>query len=125
MVDLQRDSGLAYLFIAHDLAVIGQVSDRVAVMYLGQIVETASRDEIFSRPLHPYTRALLAAVTMPDPHNRRPKTVLTGEVPSPVNPPSGCHFHTRCSRAMAKCRVETPVMCSPVERHVVYCHLYD
>jgi oligopeptide/dipeptide ABC transporter ATP-binding protein len=125
MSDLQRETGVAYLFIAHDLAVIGQVSDRVAVMYLGQIIETATRDELFARPLHPYTVALMSAVTIPDPHRRRRRTVLTGEVPSPVSPPPGCRFHTRCPRVMEICKTQPPYLCSSGAGHEVYCHLYD
>ncbi len=125
LTDLQRESGMAYLFIAHDLAVIGQVSDRVAVMYLGQIIELASRDELFSHPLHPYTEALMSAITVPDPHQRRQRIVLIGEVPSPVAPPPGCRFHTRCPRVMEKCKSEPPALRLLGENHLVSCHLYD
>lgn len=125
MSDLQREMGMAYLFIAHDLAVIGQVSDRVSVMYLGQIIETATRDELFANPLHPYTLALMSAVTVPDPHRRRQRTVLMGEVPSPVAPPPGCRFHTRCPRVMAICKTQPPFLCTSGKSHMVYCHLYD
>lgn len=124
MMDLQRQSGMAYLFIAHDLAVIGQVSDRVAVMYLGQIIELTGRAELFSHPLHPYTEALMSAITVPDPHQRRQRTVLTGEVPSPVAPPPGCRFHTRCPRVMEICRKEPPVLRAQGGDHLVSCHLY-
>jgi oligopeptide/dipeptide ABC transporter ATP-binding protein len=117
--------GMAYLFIAHDLAVIGQVSDRVAVMYLGQIIETATRDELFVNPLHPYTVALMSAVTVPDPHHRRRRQVLTGEVPSPVDPPPSCRFHTRCPRVMEICKTQPPFLCISGSSHQVYCHLYD
>ncbi len=125
MQDLQRDSGMAYLFIAHDLAVIGQVSDRVAVMYLGQIIELAGRNEIFSQPLHPYTDALLSSITVPDPHRERKRTVLKGEVPSPVGPPPGCRFHTRCPRVMEICKNMPPAPKTFDGNHLVYCHLYD
>lgn len=125
LADLQREFGMAYLFIAHDLAVIGQVSDRVAVMYLGQIIELANRDELFKNPLHPYTLALMSAITIPDPHIKRRRTVLTGEVPSPVSPPPGCRFHTRCPQVMDICRKEPPVLCSIGGNHTVFCHLYD
>jgi oligopeptide transport system ATP-binding protein len=125
MSDLRREMGMAYLFIAHDLAVIGQVADRVAVMYLGQIIETGTRDELFANPLHPYTVALMSAVTIPDPHRRRQRTVLKGEVPSPAAPPPGCRFHTRCPRVMAICRTEPPFLCTSGASQQVYCHLYD
>jgi len=124
VMDLQHELSLAYLFIAHDLAVIGQVSDQVAVMYLGQIVELASRPDMFHHPLHPYTQALMAAVSLPDPHHRKKTGALTGEVPSPVKPPSGCRFHTRCSRVMKICPEEMPLL-KPLESgHCVACHLY-
>jgi len=125
LMDLQRESGMAYLFIAHDLAVTQQVSDRVAVMYLGQIIELASRDELFSHPLHPYTGALMSAITVPDPHQRRQRIVLSGEVPSPVAPPPGCRFHTRCPRVMEKCKSEPPALRLLGENHLVSCHRYD
>ena len=111
--------------VSADLAVIGQVSDRVAVMYLGQIIETATRDELFANPLHPYTVALMSAATVPDPHRRTRRTVLTGEVPSPVAPPPGCRFHTRCPRVMDICRTQPPILCESGASHEVYCHLYD
>jgi oligopeptide/dipeptide ABC transporter ATP-binding protein len=98
IMDLQRELGLAYLFIAHDLAVIGQVSDRILVMYLGQIIELAGRSELFEHPLHPYTEALLSAILLPNPHQKRQQISLSGEVPSPVEPPLGCRFHTRCPK---------------------------
>lgn len=124
VMDLQRELGLAYLFIAHDLAVIGQVADRIAVMYLGQIIELADRRELFAHPLHPYTEALLSAILLPDPHQKQKKISLSGEVPSPVEPPPGCRFHTRCPRVMEICRQEQPML-RPLERdHLVSCHLY-
>jgi len=124
IMDLQRELGLAYLFIAHDLSVIGQVSDRIAVMYLGKIIELADRTELFSHPLHPYTEALLSAIHAPDPHQKRKRILLQGEVPSPVEPPPGCHFHTRCPRAMKRCSREQPTL-RPLEGdHLVSCHLY-
>jgi len=125
IMDLQREFSLAYLFIAHDLAVIGQVSSRIAVMYLGQIVELASRDDLFRQPLHPYTQALLSAVLLPDPHQPRKRILLPGEVPSPIDPPPGCRFHTRCPRVMAICRREMPKSRQIDENHLVACHLYD
>ena len=125
IMDLKRELGLAYLFIAHDLSVIGQVSDRIAVMYLGQIIELAGRTELFNHPLHPYTQALLSAISLPDPHQKRKKVSLQGEVPSPVEPPPGCRFHTRCPKAMELCRREQPAL-RPLEvDHLVACHLYD
>jgi oligopeptide/dipeptide ABC transporter ATP-binding protein len=125
ITDLQRELGLAYLFIAHDLAVIGQVSERIAVMYLGQIIELATRDELLQHPRHPYTDALLSAILLPDPHQRRAKVSLPGEVPSPIEPPPGCRFHTRCLRVMPVCSQEMPAL-RPIEAdHLVSCHLYD
>ncbi len=124
VMDLQRDFGLAYLFIAHDLAVIGQVSDRVAVMYLGQIVELADRNELFSHPLHPYTEALLASSAVPNPHLKRKKIPLKGEIPSPVAPPPGCRFHTRCPKVMDICRSLPPQVLNQHEGHMVACHLW-
>ncbi|MFH1651147.1 MAG: oligopeptide/dipeptide ABC transporter ATP-binding protein [Chloroflexota bacterium] len=125
VLDLQRELGLAYLFIAHDLAVIGQVSDRIAVMYLGLIIESTGRAELFGHPLHPYTQALLSAVQMPDPHRRGKRIPLQGEVPSPLAPPSGCRFHTRCPRVMPRCHQEPPPLLEKGTDHLVACHLYD
>ena len=111
LLDLQEEMGLSYLFIAHDLAVVKHISDRIAIMYLGQLMETGGADEIYEDPRHPYTRALIAAIPEPDPARRdRPKVVLEGDVPSPIHPPSGCVFHTRCSHAEARCRAEKPVL---------------
>ncbi|MCW1968011.1 MAG: ABC transporter ATP-binding protein [Anaerolineae bacterium] len=106
--DLQKDFGLTYLFIAHNLAVVEHISDRVGVMYVGKMVELAPRDQIFADPLHPYTKALLSAIPMPDPTLKRDRMILQGDVPSPVNPPSGCRFHTRCPFAVEKCKHEEP-----------------
>jgi oligopeptide/dipeptide ABC transporter ATP-binding protein len=108
MMDLQEDLKLAYLFISHDLGVVEHIGHRVAVMYLGRIVEIASKVELFARPLHPYTRALLAAAPIPSPRAKKERIVLEGEVPSPISPPSGCHFHTRCPFAFERCRKEEP-----------------
>jgi oligopeptide/dipeptide ABC transporter ATP-binding protein len=125
IMDLQRELGLAYLFIAHDLAVIGQVSDRILVMYLGQIIELAGRSELFEHPLHPYTEALLSAILLPNPHQKRQQISLSGEVPSPVEPPLGCRFHTRCPKVMKRCGWEQPSLRPLAGDHLVSCHLYD
>ena len=110
MLDLQKEFGLTYLFIAHDLGVVKHVADRVAVMYLGRIVEIAGRQALYEAPQHPYSQALLAAVPIPRPSAKQALTPLKGEIPSPSNPPSGCYFHTRCPRAEERCSVETPVL---------------
>jgi oligopeptide/dipeptide ABC transporter ATP-binding protein len=121
--DLQRELGLAYLFVAHDLAVVEQVSDRVAVMYLGKIVELASRDRIFDSPRHPYTEALLASVPVPDPSRARSRAPIGGEVPSPIDPPTGCRFHTRCPLAEPRCRRDEPALREVFPGHFAACHL--
>ena len=108
--DLQDQLGLALLFISHDLAIVEHLTHRVAVMYLGKIVEIADRASLFAQPRHPYTRCLLSAVPVPDPHAARDRIILTGDVPSPINPPSGCRFHTRCPYVFDRCRVEEPVL---------------
>jgi oligopeptide/dipeptide ABC transporter ATP-binding protein len=125
MMDLQHEKSLSYLFIAHDLAVVEHISHRVAVMYLGRIVELADKRELFANPLHPYTEALLSAVPVPNPKLKRAKRVLQGDVPSPINPPSGCHFHTRCPYAMTRCKVETPKLVEISARHWAACHLRE
>ncbi|MFN0185726.1 MAG: ABC transporter ATP-binding protein [Aquabacterium sp.] len=124
-VELQQRLGLASLFIAHDLAVVRHVSDRIAVMYLGRIVEVATRDAIYKEPLHPYTQALLAAVPVADPvvEATRPRSIVGGEVPSPMNPPSGCRFHTRCPHAMPRCKQEDPPLRDLGQGRAVACHL--
>jgi oligopeptide/dipeptide ABC transporter ATP-binding protein len=120
--ELQARLGLAYLFIAHDLAVVKHMADRVAVMYLGQIVELASKDALFADPRHPYTRTLLAAIPRPDPHRDRNRVVAGGDVPSPMNPPAGCRFHTRCPFVIERCRVEMPALRPWAADHVTACH---
>ena len=121
--DLQEKFGLTYLFIAHDLSVVEHISDRVAVMYLGRVVEVATAEELYANPLHPYTEALLSAVPIPDPKIKRKRIVLQGDVPNPIRPPSGCHFHTRCPIAEPRCSTEVPTLKSAGGRHQVSCHL--
>jgi len=123
--DLQRDLGLTYLFIAHDLSVVEHISDRVAVMYLGRVVEIAPSRELYVNPKHPYTEALLSAVPIPEPNLKRKRIVLKGDIPNPVNRPSGCHFHTRCPRAEDRCKKESPVLRNLGEGHWAACHLND
>jgi oligopeptide/dipeptide ABC transporter ATP-binding protein len=123
MIDLQREMGLAYLFISHNLAVVEHISHRIAVMYLGRIVEYTDKRTLFTRPQHPYTESRLQAVPVPDPSIKRNKRVLQGDVPSPVNPPSGCHFHTRCPYAVDRCKVETPLLREVKPGQMVACHL--
>ena len=125
LIDLQDEFGLSYLFVAHDLAVVEHISHRVAVMYLGRIVELADTQSLFTRPQHPYTVALLSAVPVPDPAIARNRIILSGDVPSPVNPPPGCRFHTRCPHAEARCRVEAPLMREVEPGHFAACHLRD
>jgi oligopeptide transport system ATP-binding protein len=121
--DLQRQFGLAYLFIAHDLSVVEHISRRVAVMYLGRIVELASAHDLYATPRHPYTEALLSAVPVPDPAAKRQRIVLQGDVPNPIRPPAGCHFHPRCPRAMERCRSEAPLLREVAPGHLAACHL--
>jgi oligopeptide/dipeptide ABC transporter ATP-binding protein len=123
--ELQEKLGLTYLFIAHDLSMVRHISDRVAVMYLGKIMELADREELYTNPLHPYTQALLSAVPIPDPGKakRRKRIILEGDVPSPANPPSGCQFHTRCPLAVEVCENVVPEWREISPGHWVYCHL--
>jgi peptide/nickel transport system ATP-binding protein len=122
LLDLQRRLGLTYLFVAHDLSVVRHICDRVAVMYVGQLVEVAPARDVFTRPRHPYTAALMRAVPVPDPRIAIGEVTLKGEVPSPANPPSGCYFHPRCRFATDRCRVEAPVLRETQPGHVVRCH---
>jgi len=120
--DLQSQLGLTYLFIAHDLSVVEHISSRVAVMYLGRIVEVAPSRELYSKPLHPYTEALLSAVPIPDPTLKRKRIVLQGDVPNPIHPPPGCHFHPRCPRAQARCKTEAPALLEHAPGRSAACH---
>jgi len=123
--DLQAQFGLTYLFVAHDLSVVEHISDRIAVMYLGRIVEVAPARELYTSPKHPYSEALLSAVPIPDPSLKRKRIVLQGDVPSPLNPPAGCHFHPRCPRAMARCATEAPLLREVAPGRMAACHLND
>ncbi|MEA1939789.1 MAG: oligopeptide/dipeptide ABC transporter ATP-binding protein [Candidatus Caldatribacteriota bacterium] len=123
--DLQKEFGLTLLFVAHDLSVVKHISDRVAVMYLGKIVETAPKKELFDNPQHPYTKALLSAIPAPDPKLRKTGQILTGDVPSPINPPSGCRFHTRCPYVKKICKEEEPKLACTKNDHYVACHLFQ
>ncbi len=119
--DLQDEFGLTYLFIAHNLSVVEHISDRVAVMYLGKMVELASRDELYENPLHPYTQALMSAIPIPNPNLKRDRIILKGEVPSPLNPPQGCRFHPRCPVAQERCSIEEPIFDKNTDDHWVAC----
>ena len=125
LMDLQNELGISYLFVAHDLAVVEHISHRVAVMYLGKIVELTDKRSLFANPQHPYTEALLAAVPVPDPKIQRQRVILAGDVPSSINPPSGCRFHTRCPYAFERCRIEEPLMKQVRPAHWAACHLRD
>ncbi len=123
LMDLQEEKNLTYLFIAHDLAVVEHISHRVAVMYLGRIVEHAEKRALFANPQHPYTEALLSAVPIPNPRLKRQKRLVQGDVPSPINPPPGCHFHTRCPYATEQCKLEVPPLVEVAPDHWAACHL--
>lgn len=125
MEDLQEKFDLTYLFIAHDLSVVRHISDRVGVMYLGRLVELADRDELYNNPLHPYTQALMSAVPIPNPEAKRERIILSGDVPSPSNPPKGCAFHTRCPRAMEICGEVRPEFKDYGDGHFAACHLQE
>jgi oligopeptide/dipeptide ABC transporter ATP-binding protein len=125
LMDLQEQLKLTYLFISHDLGVVEHIGHRIAVMYLGRIVEIALKDEIFANPLHPYSQALIEAAPVPDPRVRRARLVIEGDVPSPINPPSGCRFHTRCPFAIARCRSEEPSLREVAPGRRVACHLRE
>jgi oligopeptide/dipeptide ABC transporter ATP-binding protein len=125
-MDLQDEFKLSYLFVAHDLAVVEHISHRVAVMYLGRIVEMTDKQSLFEMPLHPYTEALLSAVPIAKASARgRRRVILKGDVPSPINPPKGCHFHARCPYAMPRCRTDVPALREVTPGHLAACHLHD
>jgi oligopeptide/dipeptide ABC transporter ATP-binding protein len=124
LMELQNKLGLTYIFIAHDLKVVEHVSTRVAVMYLGKIVELAESMELYKNPMHPYTQALLSAIPVPDPKGKEDRIILTGDVPSPVNPPSGCYFHPRCHLVMDQCKIECPLILEAKPEHFVSCLKY-
>jgi oligopeptide/dipeptide ABC transporter ATP-binding protein len=121
--DIQKEFNLSYIIIAHDLAVVEHICDRIAVMYLGRIVELASDKELYTAPIHPYTIALLSAIPMPDPGMTKKRIILEGDVPSPMHPPRGCHFHTRCPRKKEECETAIPQLTEIKEGHFVACHL--
>ncbi len=123
--DLQKELGFTYLFIAHGLNVVKHISDRVGVMYLGKLVEIADVDKLYSVPMHPYTTALLSAIPIPNPEKKKERIILTGDVPSPINPPAGCRFHTRCSKCMEICKQTEPQLIELELGHKVACHLYN
>jgi oligopeptide/dipeptide ABC transporter ATP-binding protein len=121
LADLRKRFALTYIFISHDLSVVKHIADRIAVMYLGRIVETATADELFTNPRHPYTRALFSAIPLPQPHSRRQRQLLEGDVPSPLSPPTGCHLHPRCAHAIERCRIERPALVADQSGHATAC----
>ena len=123
MNDLQQEFNLSYLFIAHDLAVVKHISDRIAIMYLGRIVESGEGQEIYKNPLHPYTRSLMSAIPVPDPHRKIKRQIISGDVPSPINPPSGCTFHPRCPEVIDECKYKVPSLETITRGHKASCHL--
>ncbi len=125
LMDLQKEHDLSYLFISHDLSVVEHIADEVGVMYLGNLVEKAPKEELFKNPMHPYTKALFSAVPVPDPTVKMNRIVLDGDLPSPANPPKGCKFHTRCKECMAICKTVAPEYKEHANEHFVACHLYD
>lgn len=125
LADLRKRLALTYIFISHDLSVVKHIADRVAVMYLGRIVETAPADELFANPRHPYTRALFSAIPIPQPHVRRQRQLLEGDVPSPISPPPGCHLHPRCAHAIERCRIERPALLRDQDEHATACHRWS
>jgi len=125
MVDLVKKSSASIIFISHDIALAKHISDRISVLYLGKMMELGSAEDVVDRPLHPYTQALISAVPVPDPESKRVKDVISGEIPSPVDPPSGCRFHTRCPYAHERCSTEEPQLVEVEKKHFVACHLYS
>ncbi len=127
LIELQKEFSLSYLFIAHDLAVVKHISDRIAIMYLGKIVESSDGETVYREARHPYTQSLISAIPVPDPHHKTERQVLIGDVPSPINPPSGCSFHTRCPKVMGECSSQQPnlIPLADAEEHQVSCHLYS
>lgn len=125
MSQLKKEHNLTYIFIAHDLSVVEHISDRIGVMYLGNFVEEANKENLYKHPMHPYTQALLSAVPIPDPTVKKERIILEGNIPSAINPPSGCKFHTRCPKCMECCKTEPPKKYQVGDDHFVYCHLYD
>jgi peptide/nickel transport system ATP-binding protein len=123
LIDLQKEFNLSYLFIAHDLAVVKHISDRIAIMYLGKVAESADGETIYHQPQHPYTRSLISSIPVPDPHRKTARQVITGDVPSPIDPPSGCRFHPRCPQVTDRCKHEPPQLRSIDDKHLVSCHL--
>jgi oligopeptide/dipeptide ABC transporter ATP-binding protein len=123
LIELQKEFNLSYLFIAHDLAVVKHISDRIAIMYLGKIVESTDSEAVYHQPQHPYTKSLISAIPVPDPHHKAKRQVLTGDVPSPIDPPSGCPFHPRCPVVMDRCKHEVPELRSHTNNNLVACHV--